>query len=177
MYAKEEERIRRATIRVAARTRDPQLRRRLLALLKNAGDYNDLTARFPEGEKVDVAKWLRDKGHPQAADEWEKNTEKYKDKFKNASRTFPGMRKTAWHQILGYVQRNPCSRLGRASSATKSVVADRLVHRWVQSAVRQWRTGEYAKAPKRKIVAAIDENRWRNFEYPALLLARELSSK
>lgn len=177
MYAKEEERIRRATIRVAARTRDPQLRRKLLALLKDAGDYNDLTARFPEGEEVDVADWLTEKGNPDAAKKWRKNTDKYRDKFKTASRTFPGMRKTAWRQVLGFVHRNPRSKLARASSATKVVVADRLVHRWVQSAVRQWRTAEYAKAPKRKILAAINENRGKNFEYPALLLARELCSK
>lgn len=39
-------------------------------------------ARFAEGVKVDVAKWLESKGLRDAADEWREMNKKFKNKFK-----------------------------------------------------------------------------------------------
>jgi len=45
-----------------------------------------LTAKFPEGESVDVPEYLRDHGNPDAADEWEAMNEKYKDVVKDKAK-------------------------------------------------------------------------------------------
>jgi hypothetical protein len=42
-------------------------------------------ARFEKGKSVDVAKWLRDNGHTEAADEWEKYDGKVEDLPKSAT--------------------------------------------------------------------------------------------
>lgn len=42
------------------------------------------TGRFPAGKSVNVSEYLREHGNPDAAEEWEKMNEKYKDKFKSA---------------------------------------------------------------------------------------------
>jgi len=42
-------------------------------------------ARFPSGKSVDVAKWLRDNGHEQAAADWEKYDGKVEELSKSAS--------------------------------------------------------------------------------------------
>lgn len=62
--------------RAAATTTDPVLANRIAQAL------DDRAARFEEGTKVDVAKWLEDQGLPDAAKKWRDNTEEYKDKFK-----------------------------------------------------------------------------------------------
>jgi t-SNARE complex subunit (syntaxin) len=40
---------------------------------------SDVTARFPAGKSVDVAKWLRENGHEEAAADWEKYEGKVED--------------------------------------------------------------------------------------------------
>ena len=47
----------------------------------------EVMARFEEGESVDVPAYLRGKGNPEAAEEWEQNTEEYGDKFKKSAAT------------------------------------------------------------------------------------------
>jgi hypothetical protein len=41
-------------------------------------------AKFPEGASVDVPAYLRDRGNPEAAADWEKMNEEHKDNFKSA---------------------------------------------------------------------------------------------
>jgi hypothetical protein len=50
-----------------------------------------ILARFEEGKSVDVPKYLREKGNPEAAEEWEQNVEEYGDKFKTARRHRRGL--------------------------------------------------------------------------------------
>lgn len=70
---------------------NPRLRDRLLdkasRRAKRKQNRGAVTARFEEGISVDVEQWLRDRGNHDAADDWAANTEKYKDKFKEASRS------------------------------------------------------------------------------------------
>ena len=73
----EKARLRVALRRAASQFSDPKLG------LQIAEALDGKSARFEEGKSVDVAKWLRDKGLDEAADEWEENTEKYGDKFKS----------------------------------------------------------------------------------------------
>ena len=55
--------------------------------MKNAmQELRDLAARFTEGESVDVAKYLRDHGNPEAADKWEAMNEEYGDLLKKAAK-------------------------------------------------------------------------------------------
>ena len=46
---------------------------------------DDIVAKFPKGETVDVAQYLRDHGNPEAADKWEEMNEEYGDQFKEAA--------------------------------------------------------------------------------------------
>jgi len=72
--------LRTATIKLAYT--NPELRKHLLPILKNARFHEG-----PEGEK-EFREWFE--SQPQDfQDEWEENTEKYKDKFKTAANTFP----------------------------------------------------------------------------------------
>lgn len=73
----EKARLRIALRRAATQVSDPELGQKIAEALDGK------SARFEEGKSVDVAKWLRDKGLDEAADDWEKNTEEYGDKFKS----------------------------------------------------------------------------------------------
>ena len=59
--------LRRKVIRLAYTK--PHLQKVLLPIL---AEGSQKAARFEEGKKVDVAKWLRENGHEDAAEKWEK---------------------------------------------------------------------------------------------------------
>lgn len=73
----EKARLRVALRQAASRIKDPVLAARI------AEELDGKSARFEEGKSVDVAAWLRENGEEGAAEKWEANTEKYRDKFKS----------------------------------------------------------------------------------------------
>ena len=117
-----EDLIRKAAIRVAKTTEDPELKRELLSILRptaavavQAQDDGEKERRHEEGKSVDIGTWLKDNGYADAAKKWEKHEGEIAKKA--SSELFPEMHKLAWHHVLAFAKTNPESKV--ASGSTK----------------------------------------------------------
>ena len=150
-----EETIRRAAIRVAAKTADPELKRELLTILrgtaKTGKDDGEKEGRHDEGKSIDVGTWLKNNGYADAASKWEKHEG---DVGKKASvEVFPDVHKTAWKHVLVFARKNPESKVASGSTADRVAAAAKLADKWLVSATE--RVGEHASASLGELDAAI----------------------
>ena len=181
-----EEIIRKAAIRVAAKTQDKDLKRELLVILRDAsGDKDDeKEARFEEGKDVDVGTWLKEQGYEEAAAKWEKHEGKIEEIGKSAaSELFPEVREAAWRHVLDFSSKHPSSKLAGGSTAQRVAATEMLAKKWISEAIkRPGRVREYLgipegqEIPMAKLDAAIEKVKGTGNKslLGALLLAKRL---
>lgn len=148
--------IRKAAIRVAANTTDPQLKRAILEILRDAsfddmgcdqmacGDVmgcgqmacgdDEKMSRHEEGKSVDIGTWLKENGHDDAAAKWEQHEGEIGNKA--AATMFPEIRELAWQNVLQFMRENPESKTASGSTAHRAHAADRLTSQWVHRALQ-----------------------------------------
>jgi hypothetical protein len=152
----DDEIIRRAAIRVAAKTENTALKHEILSLLRGTEkaakeDDGEKEGRFEEGEDVDVGKWLRDHGHEEAARAWERYEGDVEDlKKKSASsKVFPEIHDMARRHVLAFAHKNPTSKVATGSTRDRVAATDRLAKKWIQDAIkRPGRVREYLDVPE-----------------------------
>lgn len=151
-----EETIRRAAIRVAASTKDPELKRELLTILRPtskeaAKDDSEKEGRHDEGKSLDVGTWLKQNGYADASEKWEKHEG---DIGKKASaQVFPEMHKLAWRHVLTFAKANPKSKVASGSTADRVAAAEHLARKWIVKATDT--VHEHAQTPLEDLDAAI----------------------
>jgi hypothetical protein len=178
--------VRRAAIRVAAETKDPQLKRRLLDILKpktkaaSEDSEDEKEARWAEGEKVDMGEWLKENGHKEDAEKWDKHHGQV-HKSSSVAVCFPEVYDLAWKHVIGFHKSNPNSKTASGSTAMRVKTTDKLAEQWVQDAVKKpGRVREYLnipegqKIPMAKLDSAIEKVRKEGDKslLSALLLAK-----
>lgn len=101
-------------------------------------------AKFEKGKSVDVAKWLKDNGHAEAASEWEQFEGKVEDLDKKAAarraRSFVHefLTKQALMQIHVVAAENPTGKLASISnSKTRVALAAKRAEKWIQDAIKR----------------------------------------
>lgn len=160
----------RATIRVASTTRDPELKRALLSLLRDAscgegvacGDAmacGDGIARHEEGDDVDVGTWLKEHGHGEAAAKWEEHEGEIGMKSA-AFVVFPDVHAVARAQVVQFAVANPTSKTASGSTAHRVAAATKIAEKWIQDAVQSpGRVHKYLGVPKGQTIpmAKLDE--------------------
>jgi len=158
--------IRKAAIRVAKTTEDPELKRELLSILRpsarsakgegthvQAKDDSEKESRFEEGKSVDIGTWLKDNGYADAAKKWEKHEGEIAKKA--SSVLFPEMHKLAWHHVLAFAKANPESKVASGSTAERVTAADTLARKWIVSASDN--VHKYAEASAEELETAISK--------------------
>lgn len=105
-------------------------------------------ARFEEGKSVDVADYLREHGNDNAADKWEENTDKYKDKFKSAA-----LRKALARVAL----QHPKYRKMVASMLRSADRWETMPNGWDSKSRDKFWDSLTGQAPKHKVTACINK--------------------
>ena len=135
--------LRKAAIRVAAKTDNQGLRTQLLNILRQAKedsededeDNNGKEARHEKGKSVDIGDWLKEHGFADAAKKWEEHEGQIGNK--SAARVvFPKVREMAWKRVVEFSHRNPQSRVASGSTASRSAAADSLAQKWIQDVIQ-----------------------------------------
>lgn len=173
--------IRKAAIRVAATTEDPELKRKILTILKeSAVDDSEKEGRHEEGKEVDIGTWLKQKGYDEAAAKWEEHEGEI-GKKSSAAVVFPEVHKLAWHHVIDFSRSQPESKTASASTAARVATADRLAKKWIGDAIRRpERVHECLGVPKDedipmgKLSAAIEKRTGNKSLMAALQLAKRL---
>lgn len=181
-----EDTIRKAAIRVAKTTDDPDLRRELLEILrptvKSAKDDGEKESRFEEGKDVDVGTWLKENGYSEAARKWEKHEGEIGKKAA-AAVVFPDIHELAWHHVLAFAKSHPGSKVASGSTADRVSASTHLAKKWISDAIeRPGRVHKYLgipedeKIPVSKLDAAIEKVKGTGNKslLSALLLAKRL---
>ena len=178
----DEKTIRKAAIRVAAKTEDPELKRKILTILKGAADDDEKKGRHEEGKSIDVGTWLKEQGYEEAAKKWEEHEGEI-GKRSAASLLFPEVRELAWKHVIAFSRSHPESRTASSSTARRVVAADHLAKKWISEAIRRpGRVREYLgipegqEIPMSKLDAAIEKVRGTGNKslLSALVLAKRL---
>jgi hypothetical protein len=151
-----EDMIRKAAIRVAKTTKDPELKRELLQILrptvKSAKDDGEKESRFEEGKDVDVGTWLKQNGYTEAAKKWEKHEGEIGKKA-SPNVVFPVMHKLAWQHVLSFAKQNPESKVASGSTADRVAAAEHLARKWIMRATDN--AHRYANASVEELDSAI----------------------
>jgi hypothetical protein len=139
-----EDSIRKAAIRVAATTEDPNLKLALLEILRDSAEIapkeatshkdDEKEGRHEEGKSVDIGDYLKSKGHDEDAAKWEKH-EGDMGKKSNAAVVFPEVHELAWRHVIEFSKSNPSSKTASGSTADRVVAADNLARKWIQEAL------------------------------------------
>ena len=155
-----EDSIRRAAIRVAAKTNDPSLKRAILEILrgdpestKKASTEDDKAAcedgklsRHTEDKGVDVGDWLKEQGHDEAAAKWEKHEG---DVGKAAALVFPEIHALARQVIMSLVKKEPVSKVASGTPQLRFTAAGKLAEKWIQDAIKEpGRVRKYLGVPE-----------------------------
>jgi hypothetical protein len=181
-----EDMIRKAAIRVAKTTDDPDLRRELIDILrptvKSAKDDGEKESRHDEGESLDVGTWLKENGYAEAAKKWEKHEGEIGKRGAPAV-VFPDIHELAWHYVLAFAKSRPGSRVASGSTADRVSASTHLAKKWISDALdRPGRVHKYLgipedeKIPVSKLDAAIEKVKGSGNKslLSALLLAKRL---
>jgi len=179
-----EDSIRKAAIRVAATTDDPNLKLALLEILRDSTDIapkaaakdDEKKSRHEEGKSVDIGDYLKSKGHDEDAAKWEEH-EGEMGKKSNVAIVFPAVHDLAWRHVIQFSKTNPSSKTASGSTADRVVAADSLARKWVQEALGRVATIQ-ATIPAGKLESFIAKVRAKGDQnlFVACLVAQQLQA-